>query len=428
MRFFEYEAREIVKRAGIPVTDFGFATDRRGGARDRGTGSAGPTVIKSQVLTGGRMKAGGVQFADTPTRPPRTPRTSSSSRSAATCRAACSWTRRPRSSRSTTPASSGTALRKQPLMIFSAIGGIDIEQVAEEQPDKVGRRHFSNLQPFCDYQAKQVIASTGVTGRALTRLTPILARLARLFVERRHDARRDQPARASSRTAPSSRSTRTWRWRTRRVPRQQALLDELGVGRRGDARGARADRVRAGRRGGRRRRTTAAWPGNVTEFHGDLGLVIGAGGGSLTLTDAVRAHGGRPANYCEIGGNPSVAKAVRPGEARAPEAGRGEDRGDDVDRLQHPRGHRRARRDQGLPRARARTRPRRSRSSASRAPGRRRASRSSTATAWSTATAPCRCTRPRGAPWRRSRGPRREHPHRRRTPPSSSRASPAARP
>ena len=37
--------------------------------------------------------------------------------------------------------------------------------------------------------------------------------------------------------------------------------------------------------------------------------MIGAGGGSLTLTDAVRAHGGEPANYSEIGGNPSVAKA-----------------------------------------------------------------------------------------------------------------------
>ena len=33
--------------------------------------------------------------------------------------------------------------------------------------------------------------------------------------------------------------------------------------------------------------------GNVTEFDGNLGLVIGAGGGSLTLFDAVRAHGGR---------------------------------------------------------------------------------------------------------------------------------------
>jgi succinyl-CoA synthetase beta subunit len=49
--------------------------------------------------------------------------------------------------------------------------------------------------------------------------------------------------------------------------------------------------------------------GNVTEFDGNLGLVIGAGGGSLTLFDAVRNHGGKPANYCEIGGNPSVAKA-----------------------------------------------------------------------------------------------------------------------
>ena len=44
------------------------------------------------------------------------------------------------------------------------------------------------------------------------------------------------------------------------------------------------------------------------EFDGNLGLVIGAGGGSLTFFDAIREHGGRPANYCEIGGNPSVKK------------------------------------------------------------------------------------------------------------------------
>ena len=49
--------------------------------------------------------------------------------------------------------------------------------------------------------------------------------------------------------------------------------------------------------------------GNVVEFDGNLGLIIGAGGGSLTLFDAVRKHGGKPANYCEIGGNPSVGKA-----------------------------------------------------------------------------------------------------------------------
>jgi succinyl-CoA synthetase beta subunit/citryl-CoA synthetase large subunit len=50
--------------------------------------------------------------------------------------------------------------------------------------------------------------------------------------------------------------------------------------------------------------------GPVVEFGGNVGLVIGAGGGSLTLSDAVRKAGGDPANYAAIGGNPSVAKAV----------------------------------------------------------------------------------------------------------------------
>ena len=65
MRFFEYESRAIVAKAGIPVTKHGLAktpAEARGIAAD----IAGPVVIKSQVLTGGRMKAGGVQFADTP--------------------------------------------------------------------------------------------------------------------------------------------------------------------------------------------------------------------------------------------------------------------------------------------------------------------------------------------------------------------------
>jgi succinyl-CoA synthetase beta subunit/citryl-CoA synthetase large subunit len=39
-----------------------------------------------------------------------------------------------------------------------------------------------------------------------------------------------------------------------------------------------------------------------------LGLIIGGGGASLTAFDAVQRHGGHPANYCEIGGNPSVLK------------------------------------------------------------------------------------------------------------------------
>src|SRR4029077_15358748 len=65
MRFYEFESRRIVEGAGIPVTEYGFSktADEAKQAAER---IGGPTVIKSQVLTGGRMKAGGVKFADTP--------------------------------------------------------------------------------------------------------------------------------------------------------------------------------------------------------------------------------------------------------------------------------------------------------------------------------------------------------------------------
>src|SRR4051812_49774502 len=182
MRFFEYEAREIVKRAGIPVTEFGFATTDQE-AREIAHRIGGPTVIKSQVLTGGRMKAGGVKFADGADQAaeyakeilkleigghmPRGVLVDPRAEVKQEYYAGVDW----------------DGLREQPVMIFSPVGGIDIEQVAEEQPDKVGRQHFSNILPFSEFEAKQVIAQTGVTGSDLNKLVPILTRLARLFVE-----------------------------------------------------------------------------------------------------------------------------------------------------------------------------------------------------------------------------------------------------
>src|SRR3954451_5207559 len=183
MRFFEYEARDIVKRAGIPVTDYGFTKDE-GEAKQIAERIGGPVVIKSQVLTGGRMKAGGVQFADTPDEAERHARD--------VLKLEING-HHPRGVLVDPKASvkqeyyAGVVwdgIRKQPVMLFSDMGGIDIEEVAETHPDHVGRRHFSNVLPLSEFQAKQVIASVGVSGRALNRLTPIVTRLAHLFVER----------------------------------------------------------------------------------------------------------------------------------------------------------------------------------------------------------------------------------------------------
>jgi succinyl-CoA synthetase beta subunit/citryl-CoA synthetase large subunit len=306
MRFFEYESREIVKRAGIPVTQFGFAT-----TPDEAVTIArqinGPVVIKSQVLTGGRMKAGGVQFADELDQvaplaeqvlaleinghEPRGVLIDSKAAVKQEYYAGVVW----------------DGIRKQPVMLFSDMGGIDIEQVAEEHPDHVGRGHFSNILPLSDWQAKQVIASIGVTGSRLNKLTPILTRLARLFVENDMTLAEINPL-GELEDGSFVALDAHMEMENEARPRQKPLLEELGVG---------PDETRQAREptpfelageavDAQDHRGVA---GNVTEFDGNLGLVIGAGGGSLTLFDAVRAHGGQPANYCEIGGNPSVAKA-----------------------------------------------------------------------------------------------------------------------
>ena len=308
MRFYEYESRRMVERAGIPVTEYGFCTTAEQ-ARDAAARIGGPVVIKSQVLTGGRMKAGGVKFADTPEAAeahaadileleinghvPRGVLVDPKAEVAREYYAGVVW--------------DGTA--KRPLMLFSDMGGIDIEQVAAEHPDHVGRGHVSNLLPISDFQAKQAIAATGVTGSELNRATPILARLGRLFRDCDMTLAEINPL---ARLADGSfvALDAHMEMENEAKPRHRTLLEkELEIA---------PDDTREPYEPSEFERNVNAIDsadhrgviqGRDHGFDGNLGLVIGAGGGSLTLTDAVRSQGGKPANYTEIGGNPSVAKA-----------------------------------------------------------------------------------------------------------------------
>jgi succinyl-CoA synthetase beta subunit/citryl-CoA synthetase large subunit len=306
MRFFEYESRTIVDQAGIPVTKYGFAKTPEE-ARNIAADIDGPVVVKSQVLSGGRMKAGGVQFADTPEEAeghtrnileleigghmPRGVLVDTKAAVKHEYYAGVVW----------------DGIRKRPVMLFSDMGGIDIEQVAEEHPDHVARAHFSTLTPFQDWQAKQLIASLGITGSALNRLTPILAKLARLFLSNDMTLAEINPL-GQLEDGSFVALDAHMEMENEARPRHKALLHDLGVGDE-ETRLAREPTQfeLAGEQVDAMDHRGVA--GNVTEFDGNLGLVIGAGGGSLTLFDAVRAHGGDPANYCEIGGNPSVRKA-----------------------------------------------------------------------------------------------------------------------
>jgi succinyl-CoA synthetase beta subunit len=306
VRFFEYESRAVLAREKIPVADGGLAH-----TGDEAASIAahidGPVVLKSQVLTGGRMKAGGVKFADTP----------EEAREAAEAILALEINgHMPRGVLVGAKAPIAKeyyagviydGIRKLPTFVFSDMGGIDIEEVAEQHPDHIGRGHFSTVLPHMDFRAKDVIASVGITGSDLNRLTPILSKLAALFVKYDMTLAEINPlAKLEDGTFIAVDAHMDMENEAR--PRQKELLAELGVAdeETREAREPTPFEIEGERIDAVDHRGVA---GNVTEFDGNLGLVIGAGGGSLTLFDAVQKHGGKPANYCEIGGNPSVSKA-----------------------------------------------------------------------------------------------------------------------
>jgi succinyl-CoA synthetase beta subunit/citryl-CoA synthetase large subunit len=306
MRFFEYESREVLKREGIPVAPGGFARTADEAA-EIAREVDGPVVIKSQVLTGGRMKAGGVKFADTPEEAreaaaqileleinghmPRGVLVGAKAEIAREFYAGVIY----------------DGIRKLPTFVFSDMGGIDIEEVAEKHPDHIGRGHFSTVLPHMDFRAKDALASIGLTGSELNKLTPILSKLAQLFVKYDMTLAEINPlAQLADGTFVAVDAHMDMENEAR--PRQKELLAELEIAdeETREAREPTPFEIEGERIDSVDHRGVA---GNVTEFDGNLGLVIGAGGGSLTLFDAVQRHGGKPANYCEIGGNPSVSKA-----------------------------------------------------------------------------------------------------------------------
>ncbi len=306
MRFYEFEAKRLLAKQRVPAPEGGVA-DTPEDAERIAAGLDGPVVLKAQVLAGGRMKAGGVRFAETPAQA----RQAADEILALEIRGQL-----PRGVLVEAKAPvrqeyylgvTYDALEKLPLAIFSDMGGIDIEEVAERHPEHVARACFSSLLPLSDFRMKELVASLGVGGRDLTALTGVASRLAQAFV--RYDltlAEINPLAQLEDGSFVALDCHLDMEDEAR--GRQRDVLAELGVGedetRQGrppsdfERRGAQVDAV-----------DPRGVAGRVVEFEGDLGLVIGGGGGSLTIFDAVKRHGGRPANYCEIGGNPSVLKA-----------------------------------------------------------------------------------------------------------------------
>ena len=161
MDLYEYQGKQLFARAGLPVSEGRVATtpeEARAAAEELG----GQVVVKAQVLIGGRGKAGGIKLADSPQE--------------AQARAEeilgldirghvvrTLWIERA-SDIAKEYYLSVTFDRgeKKPLLMLTTQGGVDIEEVAATSPDALARLHIDPLVGFQPWQARWLCFTAGV--------------------------------------------------------------------------------------------------------------------------------------------------------------------------------------------------------------------------------------------------------------------------
>jgi succinyl-CoA synthetase beta subunit len=161
MDLYEYQGKELFRRYGIPTSEGRLATtpeEARAAAEELG----GTVVVKAQVLTGGRGKAGGIKLAESP------------DEAEAHAGAILGMdirghvVRRLWIERASDIAKeyylSLTFDRgaKQPLWMFTTEGGVDIEEVAVTKPEALVRMHVDPFEGFQPWQARRLVYGAGV--------------------------------------------------------------------------------------------------------------------------------------------------------------------------------------------------------------------------------------------------------------------------
>jgi succinyl-CoA synthetase beta subunit len=284
MDLYEYQGKQLFSQFGIPVSDGRFVTtpeEARRAAEELG----GPVVVKAQVLTGGRGKAGGVQLADGPDEAEQKARDilgldirghvveklwiEQASDIAKEYYLSVTFDRG----------------AKKPLFMFTTQGGVEIEEVAAKDPDALVRLHVDPLEGFQPWVARRLVYGAGVDDASEQKqIADLVEKLYRCFVE--CDAMlteinplivtRDGEVRAldSKFTVDDS--------ALYRHP-DVAELRDTGA----------ADPLEA-----------LAREKGVTyvKLDGEVGILGNGAGLSMSTVDVVVVAGGRPANFCDLGG------------------------------------------------------------------------------------------------------------------------------
>jgi succinyl-CoA synthetase beta subunit len=287
----EYHSKQIFAKYGIPIPKGELAADPRR-VREIAERASYPVVIKAQVLVGGRGKAGGVKVAASPAEAERYASDILNMRikgipvryvlvdEAITAKAEVYL---------------GVVVDRakgMPTLMASTAGGIEIEQVALETPEKIVRVEVDpalGLQPF---QARGLAFGIGLEKNLVTEFAEVASALYRVFVENDASLAEINPLFVTQDNRLIAADGKL-------------IIDDNALFRHADL-----AKLRDGDEESPAERQARESGLSYVKLDGNIGCMVNGAGLAMATMDVIKFYGGEPANFLDIGGGAKAEKVT----------------------------------------------------------------------------------------------------------------------
>jgi len=292
MDVHEYQAAEILARYGVPVNP-GRVAETPDDARVIAAGFGGMVAIKAQVHTGGRGKAGGIRLAHNP----------DDARIAAAAILGMDISGHTVNKVLVAKGANiahefylGVVLdrpNRQVLVMASAEGGIDIEEVARDRPGKIIRRLGDPALGFHPYQAREVAFGLGLPADKVNGFAAIAQQLYSAYIKEDATLVEVNPLIL----------TEEGDWL---ALDSKMSFDDNALYRHADIEAMR-DLAEENLTELDARRSGISF----VKLDGDIGCIVNGAGLAMATMDAVKLQGGEPANFLDVGGGASASQVAK---------------------------------------------------------------------------------------------------------------------
>ena len=303
MNLHEYQGKQLFADYGLPVSK-GFAVDTPEEAAEACKKIGGEMwVVKAQVHAGGRGKAGGVKLIKSPEEAKAfaekwlgknlvTFQTDEKGQPVAKILVEnCTDI--------ATELYLGAVVdrtTRRVVFMASTEGGVEIEKVAEETPEKILKAEVDPLVGAQPYQARELAFALGLKGDQVKQFTKIFLGLSRLFHEKDLALLEINPLVITS------------------EGNLHCLDAKLGLDSNALYRHPDLQAMRDPSQEDEREAEAAAWDLNYVALEGNIGCMVNGAGLAMGTMDIIKLSGGQPANFLDVGGGATkerVAEAFK---------------------------------------------------------------------------------------------------------------------